>query len=56
MDLDTLVTDTDINSTMMIQVDDNDSDTNSTELKELLIEFQSLFGALEIEEDTAAIY
>ena len=40
---------------MMIHVDDNDNNNNSTELKELLIEFQSLFGALEIEEDTTAI-
>ena len=39
----------------MIHVDDNDSNNNSTELKELLMEFQSLFGALEIEEDTNAI-
>ena len=39
---------------MMIQVD-NDSNNNSTELKELLMEFQSLFGALEIEEDTTSI-
>jgi len=54
LDLDTLVTDTDINSTMMIQVD-NDSNDNSSELKELLVEFQSLFGDLEIEEDITAI-
>jgi len=46
--MDTLVTDTD---TEMIQVDND----NNTELKELLMEFQSLFGALEIEEDTIAI-
>ena len=44
------------NITMMIHVDDNDSNNNnSTELKELLMEFQSLFGALEIEEDTTTI-
>ena len=39
----------------MIHVDDNDSNDSNTELKELLIEFQSLFGALEIEEDTNTI-
>ena len=37
---------------MMIQVDSNN---DSNELKELLLEFQSLFGALEIDEDTTAI-
>ena len=34
---------------------ENDSNNNSNELKELLLEFQSLFGALEIDEDTTAI-
>ena len=34
---------------------DNDSIEGSNELKELLTEFQSLFGALEIEEDTNTI-
>ena len=43
---------TDSDNTMMIHVNDNDSNSNSTELKELLMEFQSLFGALDIDEDT----
>ena len=38
-----------------MMIHDIDTTNNSNELKELLMEFQSLFGALEIEEDTTAI-
>ena len=38
-----------------MMIHDIDTTNNSKELKELLMEFQSLFGALEIEEDTTAI-